>query len=179
MKLTLKFVGWADHLYVAYACPWAHRTLITRGLKGLEDTISVSVVHPVWRKTKPEDPKDSHSGWVFADPDGKPYPNTIGLGGPFAAAYENNEPDTILGAKSIREVYEISGDTDGKYTVPILFDKKLKTIVSNESSEIIRMLNSEFNEFAKYPDLDLYPEDLVDKVEAINDKVYPNINNGK
>jgi len=167
------------HLYVAYACPWAHRTLITRALKGLEDSISVTVVHPVWKKTRPDDLKDQHAGWVFGDRNGKPYKNTIGLGGPFPAAYKNNEVDSILGAKTVREIYEKSGDTDGKYTVPILYDKKLKTIVSNESSEIIRMLNSEFNEFATNPELDLYPEDDVDKIEAINDKVYPNLNNGK
>lgn len=166
------------HLYVACACPWAHRALITRGLKGLEDAISISVVHPVWKKTKPDDLKDTHCGWVFGDPNGKPYKNTSGLGGPFPPAFTGNEPDPIFGAKSIREVYEKCNDTDGKYTVPILFDKKLNTIVSNESSEIIRMLNSEFNEFARCPELDLYPEDLVDPMEAINNKVYSNLNNG-
>jgi putative glutathione S-transferase len=78
----------------------------------------------------------------------------------------------------IREVYERRTTKTGKYTVPILWDKTQNTIVSNESSEIIRMLNSEFNDFAKNPDLDLYPENLVDAIEAENDWIYPNINNG-
>lgn len=164
---------------MAQACPWAHRTLITRALKGLEDTISVSVVHPIFKKTKPDDPKDKHCGWVFGDRHDKACTNPLGLGGPFPPAFEGNEPDPIFGAKSIREIYEKCNDSDGKYTVPILFDRKRNTIVSNESSEIIRMLNSEFNEFAKHPEVDLYPEDLVDPIEAINDEVYVNLNNGK
>ena len=81
-------------------------------------------------------------------------------------------------AKSIRDVYERAEDTDGKYTVPILWDKKLNTIVSNESAEIIRMLNSEFNDFSSTPNLDLYPKDLRDKIDEVNEWVYPNINNG-
>jgi putative glutathione S-transferase len=151
---------------------------MVRALKGLEDAISVTVVHPTWQNTKPEISQDKHSGWVFGNPSGKDLVNTIGLGGPFPAAYPDNEPDPITGSKSIREVYEKAGDKDGKYSVPILWDKKLKTIVSNESSEIIRMLNSEFNEFAEYPELDMYAEDDVDGIEAANEWIYPNINNG-
>ena len=169
-----------DHLYVAYACPWAQRALIVRTLKGLEDVITVTVVYPIWQKTS-DDPLDEHHGWVFGDSEnnsGKPLVNTIGLGGPFPAAYPGNDPDPILGAKSIREVYEKVNDTDGKYTVPILWDKKLNTIVSNESSEIIRMLNSEFNEFAKNPNLDLYPNKNIQQIEDANDWIYPNINDG-
>lgn len=120
------------HLFVAYACPWAHRTLITRAVKKLEDVISVTVVMPVWKKTKPDDAEDTHCGWVFSDPDGEPYPNSIGLGGPFPASYPENEPEPFYGSKTVRELYERAGDTDGKYTVPILWDKKLNTIVSNE-----------------------------------------------
>jgi len=166
------------HLYVAYACPWAHRTLLTRAIKGLEDVISVTVVMPEWQRTKPEDPSDSHCGWVFADPEGGTRVNSIGLGGPFPSSYPSNHPDPHLGAKSVRELYEKVGDTFGKYTVPILFDKKTKTIVSNESAEIIQMLNSEFNHLAKYPNLDLAPKDLEDAMAEVDKWVYPDINNG-
>ena len=114
---------------MAYACPWAHRTLLTRALKGLGDAISVTVVMPVWQRTRPVDPDDAHCGWVFADEDGEPFKNSIGLGGPFPSSYPENEPDPHLGAKSVRDIYERVGDTAGKYTVPILYDKKLKTIV--------------------------------------------------
>lgn len=99
------------HLFVAYACPWAHRTLITRAIKGLEDVISVTVVMPVWQKTKPE--TDEHSGWIFANPDGEPYRNSIGLGGPFPASYLENEPEPFYGSKNVRELYERAGDTNG------------------------------------------------------------------
>lgn len=175
-----KFPPEADRyqLYVAYACPWASRTLMTRAMKGLEDAIDVTVVMPVWKKTKPEDPEDKHTGWVFADPDGEPYKNSIGLGGPFPASLPGNEPDPIFNARSVRDLYEKVGDTDGKYTVPLLFDKKLGTIVSNESSDIIKMLNSEFNDFAKNPDLELNPVELQDAMEEVDSWIYPNINNG-
>jgi len=163
------------HLYVAYACPWAHRTLMVRALKGLEDTISFTAVHPTWRRTSTT---DEHCGWVFGDPNGEPFVNTMGHGGPFPAAYPGNEPDPFGGATTIRQVYERADDKDGKYTVPILWDTQENTIVSNESSEIIRMLTSEFDEFAKVPELDLYPEELRKDIDAINDVVYPNINNG-
>ena len=161
-----------------YFSPWAHRTLIVRALKGLEDAISVTVVHPIWQKTKPDDPDDTHTGWVFGNKDGEPFVNTIGKGGPFLPCYPGNEPDPIHGARTIRDIYELSNDTEGKYSVPILWDKQLSTIVSNESSEIIRMLNSEFNEFAQNPDLDLYPEELREEIDALNDWIYPTLNNG-
>jgi glutathionyl-hydroquinone reductase len=165
------------HLYVAYACPWAHRTLIARAMKGLEDTISVTVVHPVWQKTRPGN--DEHAGWVFGSVNkDETFVNAIGLGGPFPASFPGNEPDPLTGSKSIREVYESVNDQEGKYTVPILYDKKTKTIVSNESSEIIRMLSSEFNEFSKQPNLDLYPASIRETIDVINEWVYPGINNG-
>lgn len=164
------------HLFVAYACPWAHRTLMVRALKGLEDTISVTVVHPVWQRTKPE--KDDHQGWVFGNPENKPLTNANGLGGPFPAAMPGNEPDPIYNSYSVRELYEKAGDKDGKYSVPILWDKKQNTIVSNESSEIIRMLNSEFNDFATRPDMDLDPKSLQNAMEDVNEWIYPTINNG-
>jgi putative glutathione S-transferase len=103
---------------------------------------------------------------------------TLGRGGLFPAAYPNNEPDPFMQAKSIREIYEAVGDTEGKYTVPILFDKHKKTIVSNESSEIIRMLNKEFNHLAKNSDLDLYPDQNREAIDEVNAWVYPTINNG-
>lgn len=167
-----------SHRFVAYACPWAHRTLMTRALKGLEDTISVTVVHPTWRKTKPDDVADKHTGWVFGNPIGEPFVNTIGLGGPFPPSYSGNDPDPVFNSFSVRDLYEKVGDTGGKYTVPILWDKKLSTIVSNESSEIIKMLNSEFNEFAKCPDLDLNPPELTEKMSEVDDWIYPGLNNG-
>lgn len=166
------------HLFVAYACPWAHRTMMVRSLKGLEDAISVTVVHPIWKKTKPDDPNDSHSGWVFGNKDGEEFSNALGEGGPFPACFPGNDPEPFFNSSSIRELYEKANDTNGKYTVPILWDKKLNTIVNNESSEIIRMLNSEFNEFAKNPDLDLYSKEMKSTIDEVNDWVYPTINNG-
>jgi glutathionyl-hydroquinone reductase len=175
------------HLYVAYACPWAHRTLLVRALKGLDEAISVTIVHPIWQKTKPL--VDDHAGWIFGsssddDDDGRStLTNKDGHGGPFPTRYPGNTPDpfgTAAGSssKSIRDVYERVGDTEGKYTVPILYDTLRQTIVSNESSEIIRMLNAEFNEYAKYPELDLYPAHLRTRIDAVNDWVYPTMNNG-
>lgn len=138
------------HLYVSYACPWAHRTLIFRALKGLEDVISVSVVHPLM-------PEES---WVFAE-------------------YPGATKDQVNGAKYLYENYlKANSDFNGLVTVPVLWDKKRETIVNNESSEIIRMLNSAFNSFAKNEDLDLYPEALREEIEAINKPIYDNVNNG-
>lgn len=149
------------HLYCSYACPGSHRVLIMRALKGLEHVISVTYLHPVWRLTNPEDSDDKHRGWVFGDPKGVPFSNTIGKGGPFPPSYPGNEVDPHFGASSIREIYEFSQDTSGKYTIPLLWDTKLNTIVNNESSDISYMLNSCFNEFARRPELDLYTEDDV------------------
>ncbi len=137
------------HLYVSYACPWAHRCLIYRAIKGLDDIISVSVVHPLM-------PEDS---WVFAD-----YP----------AATE----DTVNGCKTLLELYQIAdADFDGVVTVPVLWDKKCRTIVNNESSEIIRMFNSAFNEWGR-ADMDFYPRQQRDEIDAMNQMVYNGINNG-
>ncbi|MDX2422237.1 MAG: glutathione S-transferase family protein [Amphritea sp.] len=137
------------HLYVSYACPWAHRALIFRALKGLEDVISVSVVHPLM-------PSES---WVFGE-------------------YPGATEDHINHAHYLYENYlKADPDFDGLVTVPLLWDRKHETIVNNESSEIIRMFNSAFDDYAK-SDLDFYPESLREDIDAINEIVYHNINNG-
>jgi len=137
------------HLYVSYACPWAHRTLIVRKLKGLENVISVDVV----------DYHMGEKGWRF-NPDC-----------PGATA------DSINGFNYLRELYFfVNPEYSGRFTVPVLYDKHQKVIVNNESSEIIRMFNSEFNDFCKLPEqaaLDLYPEHLRAEVDALNDWIYP------
>lgn len=164
------------HLYVSYACPGSHRALIVRTLKGLENTVTVTYVHPTWRLTNPEDRDDKHRGWIFGDPFGKSFPNTIGRGGPFPPSYRNTDPDPEFNSYSIREIYERAEDTSGKYTIPLLWDSKLKTIVNNESSDIAYMLNSCFNDFAEYPDLDLYTEDDEDgraKLTEVNEWLAP------
>ena len=137
------------HLYVSYACPWAHRTLIFRALKGLQNVISVSVVHPLM-------PAQS---WVFDEyPDATPY-------------HVNN-------ANYLYENYlKADPDFNGLVTVPVLWDKRRQTIVNNESSEIIRMLNSAFDEYGN-TGVDFYPEPLHEEIDAINMVVYENVNNG-
>ena len=137
------------HLYVSYACPWAHRTLIFRALKGLEDVISVSVVHPLM-------PEES---WVFAE-------------------YPGATKDHVNQAHFLYENYRLADSQfNGLVTVPVLWDKKKRTIVNNESSEIIRMLNSAFNDYAK-SDIDYYPESLRQDIDSINSLVYHDVNNG-
>ncbi|KAI3956753.1 hypothetical protein MKW92_027019 [Papaver armeniacum] len=149
------------HLYISYACPWASRCLAYLKIKGLEKAISFSSVKPVWARTKET---DEHMGWVF------PTSSTEEPGA---------EPDHLNGAKSARGLYELaSANYTGKYTVPILWDKKLKTIVNNESSEIIRMFNAEFNEIAENAALDLYPVHLQPQIDKVNEWVYDDINNG-
>ena len=138
------------HLYVSYACPWAHRTLIFRALKGLEYHISVSVVHP--------DMLDD--GWTFETD--------------FAGA----TGDDLFGKPFLRDIYtQAQPDVSGRVTVPILWDKKTGQIVSNESSEIIRMFNSAFNDLTGN-DTDYYPEDLREQIDTINARVYDEVNNG-
>lgn len=139
------------HLYVSLACPWAHRTLIVRALKGLQDVISADVVHPHL----------TDKGWSF-DTD---FPGTTG--------------DSIGGRKYLQQVYlQASPAYAGLVTVPVLWDKQLQTIVNNESAEIIRMLNSAFQAFSTRPELDLYPATLRSEIDAVNAWIYPNINNG-
>ncbi|KAJ1799351.1 S-glutathionyl-(chloro)hydroquinone reductase [Coemansia sp. RSA 2399] len=143
------------HLYVSYACPWAHRTLIVRKLKGLEDVISISVVHYLL----------GPNGWGFASPDEVPGATL----------------DAVNGAKYIREVYfKAEPEYAARFTVPVLWDKKKNTIVSNESSEIIRMLNTAFDEFVQpeYRAITFYPEGLRGKIDEINEWIYDTVNNG-
>jgi len=137
------------HLYVSLACPWAHRTLIFRKLKKLEDAISVSVVHHFM----------GENGWTFLAEDGA-------------------TGDTLYGLDYLHQIYTKADPTySGRVTVPVLWDKQEQTIVSNESSEIIRMLNSAFDEWGD-ASLDFYPQALRGEIDAINAWVYPSINNG-
>ncbi|MCK5922206.1 MAG: glutathione S-transferase family protein, partial [Methylococcales bacterium] len=137
------------HLYVSLACPWAHRTLIFRALKGLEDTISVSVVH--WYMAE--------NGWSFQPGDGV-------------------VSDSVNGADYLYQVYTAAkSDYSGRVTVPVLWDKKTRTIVSNESSEIIRMLNTAFDEIGAKPG-DFYPEPLRAEIDVLNERIYNTVNNG-
>ncbi len=137
------------HLYVSYACPWAHRTLIMRELKGLEDAISVAVVAPLM----------AEDGWEFSD-------------------YPGATPDTVNGTSYLRDVYaKADPNYTGRVTVPILWDKKTNTIVNNESREIIRMLDTGFAAIARKR-VDLYPKQLQTKIDEAIDKIYEPINNG-
>ncbi|WP_417665340.1 glutathione S-transferase family protein [Pseudidiomarina sp.] len=135
------------HLYVSYACPWAHRTLIFRKLLGLEQHISVSVVHPLMLE----------NGWEFSE-----------------------EPlhDGLYSLDYLNQLYlKADSNYSGRVTVPVLWDKQQQTIVSNESADIIRMFNSAFNDLTGNT-LDFYPEALRTEIDAINERVYDNVNNG-
>lgn len=137
------------HLYVALACPWAHRTLIFRKLKGLEDMISLSIVNPIMRE----------DGWTFHD------------------GYRVRR-DPINNAEFMRQVYTAAkSDYSGRVTVPVVWDRQQNTIVSNESADIIRMFNSAFDGVGAKPG-DFYPQDLREDIDAINERVYDNVNNG-
>ncbi len=137
------------HLYVSLACPWAHRTLIFRTLKKLEDAISVSVVHYHM----------GENGWAFQTGDGA-------------------TGDTLYGLDFLHRIYTRADPFySGRVTVPVLWDKTRQTIVNNESSEIIRMLNSAFDEWGD-AGVDFYPEPLRPEIDALNDEIYPALNNG-
>ena len=137
------------HLYVSYACPWASRALIMRQLKGLEDMISLSVVNYYM----------GENGWTFEE--GK---DVI--------------PDPIINADYMYQIYtHAAPEYTGRVTVPVLYDKKTNKIVNNESSEIMRMLNTAFDEVGALPG-DYYPEHLRSEIDEINEKVYQTINNG-
>ena len=137
------------HLYVSLACPWAHRTLILRTLKGLESMISVSVVNPYMRE----------HGWTFIEDTGV-------------------VADPLFQATYMHQVYtKADPNYSGRVTIPVLWDKQQNVMVSNESSEIIRMFNSAFDQIGAKPG-DYYPEALRAEIDSINAHVYDNINNG-
>jgi len=137
------------HLYVSYACPWAHRVLTVRALLGLEDAISVSVVDPV----------RFDQGWEFES--SKP----------------GSTEDHLFGSDYLREVYaKADSDYTGRVTVPVLWDTEEETIVNNESEELIRMLATAFGEYDK--GVDLYPEGYREEIDDVIDDIYPRINNG-
>ena len=137
------------HLYVSLACPWAHRTLIVRKLKKLEDVISVDVVHHYM----------GDDGWTFLKEDGA-------------------TGDSLFGSDFLHQIYTRADPAySGRVTVPVLWDKKEGTIVSNESSEIIRMLNSAFDEWGD-ASVDLFPAGFHEEIDAVNERIYPSINNG-
>lgn len=157
------------HLYISLACPWANRCYSVLHLKGLlqGNIITVSNVHPTWMKTKPDDATDQHKGWPFMNSNLNNIDNLC-------------DTDPIMNAMFVRDIYEKSNDTLGKYSVPLLYDKESKTIVNNESSEILRMFNSEFNQYVsqEYAGIDLYPSQLRDAIDDVNSWIYTDINNG-
>jgi putative glutathione S-transferase len=137
------------HLYVSLACPWAHRTVIVRHLKRLESVVSMSV-----------------TSWLMGD-EGWTFDRKTGSSG-----------DSVNRTQKVSELYLLANPTyTGRVTVPVLWDKEKKTIVSNESSEIIRMLNSAFDGLTN-ESADFYPPELRSEIDAVNDLVYPNVNNG-
>ena len=137
------------HLYVAYICPWASRTLIGRKLKGLEDAISISVVEPAL----------TNQGWRFGD-------------------YPGADRDVLNGATYMHEIYtKADPHYTGRATVPVLWDKQEQTIVNNESADILRMLNSGFGDLAS-ADFDFYLEALRSEIDELNEYIYPRLNNG-
>ncbi|MFB6122660.1 MAG: glutathione S-transferase family protein [Haloferacaceae archaeon] len=134
------------HLYICRACPWAHRTALTRALKGLDDAISLSLVQP----------ERYDQGWEFSEA----------------------HPDPLYGEPYLRDVYRRAApDYTGRVTVPVLWDKERETIVNNESEEIMRMLDTEFDRHATR-EVDLYPEGYRDEVDRVIDDIYDPINNG-
>lgn len=136
------------HLYVALACPWSHRAVIVRRLKGLEDAVSVSYL----------DPFRDERGWAFS---GGRYVDEVNGFAFLSEAYERTEPGY-----------------DGRVSVPVLWDKQTGQTVCNESAEIVRMFGSAFDAVAGEPELDLYPEALRPEIDALNERIYATVNNG-
>ena len=137
------------HLYVSYACPWAHRTLVVRALRGLTHAVSVSVVHPFM----------GDDGWTFE------------------TSYDGADGDQVCGAAFLRDIYaRADARYTGRVTVPVLWDRQRETIVNNESREIIRMFNTVFDALASAPTL--RPAALADEIDATLDAIYEPVNNG-
>lgn len=143
------------HLYVAYICPWASRTLMARALKGLQDVISVSVVNP----------QLTEQGWEFANAD---------------SAFPGADVDVLNGARYVHELYTRADSTfTGRATVPVLWDKHTNQMVNNESADIVRMLNTAFEGLGSVADApNLYPAALATDIDALNERIYPRLNNG-
>lgn len=166
------------HLHVALACPWACGALAQLYLKGLEDVVSFSATHPTWQRTRPDDDGDQHCGWVYRKPTDAPLANPLGHGS-HACDAACAPPAYDPSLASVRDVFASCGDTSGPFTTPLLYDKKEKKIVSNESMDILRILNSAFDGVAGRPAVDLYPSALDAELNELNEKlVYPNVNNG-
>jgi putative glutathione S-transferase len=137
------------HLYAGFICPWASRTLIARKLKGLDNVISVAIVEPAMTR----------EGWRFGD-------------------YPGANRDEVNGATYLHEIYtRADPNVSGRATIPVLWDRERKTIVNNESADIVRMFNSGFGALAE-GEIDLYPAALRDEIDALNGAVYPKLNNG-
>ena len=137
------------HLYIAYICPWASRTLMARALKGLEDIISVSVLNP----------RLSEQGWQFGD-------------------FRGSDSDGLNGATYMHELYaQVTRDFTGRATVPVLWDKKTKTIVNNESADIIRMFNTAFVDLVDSGP-NLVPAATASEIDSLNEYIYSDLNNG-
>lgn len=152
--------------------PYACRALAALYMKGLDSVVGVSVAHPIFQKTKPEDPEDDHKGWTFVDPakdatfvgaTGDVYPTT------------GCSPDPVHNAKFVRDLYEMVDKEPRRYTVPLLWDKKKDTIVCNESADLLRMLNSGFGDLATKKN-DVLPAHLLAEIEAMNAGLLDEIN---
>lgn len=149
-----RFVAEPDryHLYISRNCPWAHRAALVRELKGLQDVISMDVLG--YRRSDDNE-------WIFRP------------------EIDDCTVDSVNGFSGINQIYATTdADYQGSATVPVLFDKKLNCVVSNESADIIRMFNSAFNAWAGKTELDLYPATLREKIDAINEWTYRQFNNG-
>ncbi|KUF93124.1 hypothetical protein AM588_10003972 [Phytophthora nicotianae] len=152
------------HLYVTYSCPFACRALAARNLLGLEDVITLSVAHPIFQKTKPNDPNDEHKGWS---------PTMVGANG---ETYPTDDcvPDTVNHVTFVRDLYEKVDPAPRTFSVPVLWDKKLGTIVSEESTGILRTLDSGFRDLVP-SNVHLYPEELRAEIDAANDGIVAEI----